>query len=590
VAEMSEDCNVLTVVANVSEQQQVINQYQAAGVNMDNCEWLFAQSDSYWTRDYGPWFVVDGNHDVGICNFPYNRPRPNDNDIPIAVANYLDIELYGMDLLHTGGNWMCDGWNNGASTDLVWEENTSLSHDAIDALVESYLGIERHHVLPDPLDDYIKHIDCWGKFLDVDKVLIGQVPVWDYRYDDFEYVANYFGIRNSAYGTPYQVFRVFTPGDHPNTPYTNSLILNKKVFVPITGSQYDDEALAVYEEAMPGYEVIGVMHTTWENTDALHCRTKGIADIGMLYMRHKPLLGGKDFDLNYTLEADIIPYSGSSAKPDSTFIYYMIDSISYESMLLEREGSTNTWSATLPFLEPGTEVAYYLHTRDYTGRMMEHPYIGQPDAHIFTVKHATDAVTLPDSLEYETYEQCAEGQSFEIYNFMDGDLVIENMELENYGVFGWNVKNPPTLPYTMAYGDTLEIIVLVSFPVSQPSGWAVDTLNFTTANGSHGVLLKVNEDLLTNVGTSEMSGPQLKVYPNPFNESTVIDINLESSKSVRIDILTLDGKLIETVSNSNLSEGSHQIRWNASRFNNGIYLVRVNVEGKVSLQKVVKMD
>ena len=153
---------------------------------------------------------------------------------------------------------MTDGMGISASTELIWEENPSLSHDDVDSFVESYLGIHTYHVLPDPLGEYIKHIDCWGKFLDIDKVLIGQVAVTDSRYEDFEYVANYFAGQISSYGVPYQVFRVFTSGTYPNTPYTNSLILNEKVFVPITGSQYDAEALAVYEEAMPGYEIIGV--------------------------------------------------------------------------------------------------------------------------------------------------------------------------------------------------------------------------------------------------------------------------------------------------------------------------------------------
>jgi agmatine/peptidylarginine deiminase len=105
------------------------------------------------------------------------------------------------------------------------------------------------------------------------------VPESDYRYADFEFVANYFALQTSSWGDPYQVYRVYTPGDYPYTPYTNSLILNKKVFVPITGSQWDDEALLAYQAAMPGYEIVGIMHDTWETTDALHCRAKGIADV-----------------------------------------------------------------------------------------------------------------------------------------------------------------------------------------------------------------------------------------------------------------------------------------------------------------------
>ena len=52
---------------------------------------------------------------------------------------------------------------------------------------------------------------------------------------------------------------------------------------------WDDEALEVYQTALPGYEVIGVTGT-WESTDALHCRVKGIPDLEMLQLFHMPLL------------------------------------------------------------------------------------------------------------------------------------------------------------------------------------------------------------------------------------------------------------------------------------------------------------
>ncbi len=127
---------------------------------------------------------------------------------------------------------MTDGMGVSASTTLVYTENPDYTAEDVDSLVYHYLGIETYHVLPDPLGDYIEHIDCWGKFLDVDKVLIGQVPESDPRYDDFEYVADYFASTPSSYGNNYQVYRVQTPGGNPPTPYTNSLILNKRVFVP----------------------------------------------------------------------------------------------------------------------------------------------------------------------------------------------------------------------------------------------------------------------------------------------------------------------------------------------------------------------
>jgi len=388
IADMSQDVVVTTIVLNASQENTVRNIYTSNGVNIDNCNFLHAASDSYWTRDYGPWFVINGNNEVGICNFRYNRPRPNDDDIPIKLAEFLGEELYGMDLIHTGGNYMTDGLGISVSTDLVWDENPSLSHAQIDNLVNDYLGITTYHVTADPLGEYIKHVDCWGKFLGVDKILIAQVPVSDPRYNNFENIADYFANQTSSYGDKYRVYRVYAPGGPPDTPYTNSLILNKKVYVPLTGSQWDDEAIVSYQQAMPGYEIIGVMAGTngWENTDALHCRTHGIADKGMLYIKHIPILGDQPFYENgYEIQAQIDALSNEPLYSDSLLIYYKIDQENYNITSLTHTNSNN-YTGTIPPPDEGCEISYFLHAADHSGRNANHPYIGAPDPHVFEVK------------------------------------------------------------------------------------------------------------------------------------------------------------------------------------------------------------
>ncbi|MDD4086428.1 MAG: agmatine deiminase family protein, partial [Bacteroidales bacterium] len=106
IAEMAEDINVVTLVNSSSQANQVLALYEQNNVNTENCSFIITQTDSYWTRDYGPWFVFDGNKEPGIVDFPYDRPRPNDNNVPAAVAADLGINLFGMNLVHTGGNMM----------------------------------------------------------------------------------------------------------------------------------------------------------------------------------------------------------------------------------------------------------------------------------------------------------------------------------------------------------------------------------------------------------------------------------------------------------------------------------------------------
>ncbi len=596
IKEMADDCKVKTIVANSSQQQQVLSQYEAAGVNTANCEWLLAPSNSYWTRDYGPWFVVDGNYDVGISDFPYNRPRPDDDNIPVVLAQQMGIPLYGMDLIHTGGNWMDDGLGLGASTELVWEENPDMTHQEIDTMVMDYLGIRKYNVLPDPLDEYIDHIDCWAKYLDVDKVLVGQVAPSDYRYADFEFVANYFAFQTSSYGTPFQVYRVYTPGTSPYTPYTNSLILNKKVFVPITGSQWDDEAMQVYEDAMPGYEIVGIMHNTWENTDALHCRAKGIADVGMLWVNHMPLLGNQDFRPEWELNADVVPYTGLSVISDSMLCYYKFDDGEYQAIPLQHVDGYS-YKATIPFAEPGTEISYYLRAADYSGRKKNHPYIGAPDPHVFTVGYADDAIVEPDSLVFLTVEEMIEGKSFDIYNFTDGDLIINDLEQEGFGWFHWYIEPwTLTLPHTMEMSETITLNVKISIPVDNYLGYlVVDTLDILTENGLHQVILKVDSDLISSLTDplAQASFSRIKsISPNPFNSHTRITISFDKSSKASLTIYNLNGQVIKILTYREFPAGNHEILWDGmdesgNEVPSGIYLLKLETERGVDFRKLI---
>ena len=376
IAEMSENVMVTTVVTGQSQQNTVTASYQSNGVNLANCNFLYAASDSYWTRDYGQWYIATGG-DVSIVNFPYNRPRPNDNDIPIEMANFLNIDLYGMDVIHTGGNYMTDGMGKSASTDLVWEEE-SQSQAQILQKMEDYLGITEYHVVADPNNTYIDHIDCWAKFLDVDKILIRSVSASHAQYDEIEAVVTYFANQTSSYGTPYEIHRVYTPQDQP---YTNSLILNNKVLVPITGSSWDADALQTYEEAMPGYEVLGFTGS-WESTDALHCRTKGVADREMLYIRHIPMEQNAPVGVAYEIEAELTSYSNEAI--NSATVYYKINGGNYTTIQMSEIGE-NIYSATIPAQTAGSEIAYYINAVDGSDDNFSHPFIGAPDPHIFYV-------------------------------------------------------------------------------------------------------------------------------------------------------------------------------------------------------------
>jgi len=586
--EMSQDCGVTTIVNSSGQQTVVSSIYQSSGANMDNIDFIIAPTDSWWTRDYGPWFVIDGNDEFGVCDFPYNRPRPNDDEIPVEVAEHLDINLFGMPLEHTGGNWMCSGIQQGASTTLVYTENPGMTHGEVQDMVDDYLGITEYHVLQDPLDDYIEHIDCWGKFLGPSKVLIGQVPMSDNRYEDFEAVADYFANTISDWGVPYEVFRVFTPGRSQTTPYTNSLILNNKVFVPLTGNQNDAAAIEVYETAMPGYEIHGILYNDWFNTDALHCRTRGIADIGMLKIKHTPLLGEVQLQDEYTISAIIKNYNGSTLYADSLLLYYQFNGGEFESVLMT-QSLGYSYSANIPYAEEGTVVGYYIHAADESGRSANHPYIGAPDPHEFTVVQMFPGLEVsPDTLMFLTADQCVEGQKVKIYPDDDTDVTIENINLEGFDEFYWYSEPLVSFPYNLAAADSLILTVYIGLPTDYEGELLQDTMFIDCTGGDHEVLIMLDEDIISAVPETEHSTRISSVYPNPFENLCNIRLDLDKDRDIRIDILDVKGSYVAAITSGHMSKGEHLLQWDASALPAGIYYITLSGEGHTEAIRVLK--
>lgn len=589
IKEMADDIEVITIVANPSQEQTVLTEYMNNNVNTENCSFIYAASDSYWTRDYGPWYVFDGNNQPGIVNFPYNRPRPNDNDIPIKMATYLDIDLYGMNLSSTGGNYMTSGLGQSASTDLVWEENTDLSEEDIDSLVFHYLGITNYDLRPDPLDDYIKHIDCWGKFLSPGKVIIGQVAESDYRYEDYEAAANFFKNTISDYGKPYEVFRVMTPGGSPTTAYSNSLILNNKVFVPVSGSTWDDEALDVYEEAMPGYEVVSIMYGGWQNTDALHCRTKGVADLGMLYIKHMPMLGNIGHQYDYEISADITACSGEVIYSDSVFIYYSVNGSDYMSSLMEFQSGT-TWTGMINDIEAGDDVSYYLYAADESGRSATHPFIGQPDPHEFSAFNfaADELVVEPDSLIYLNFDDCIYGLPLYVVNVSNDSVELTDITAFSYeGGFYWEVENMPVTPTKIASDDTLILNVVVGIPVNYWGQMLQDTLNIETATEGYSSLIIVDSDLIQ---AQEEVIPEngLEVFPNPFHYQLRFEFDSNKDEKISLRLYDLSGRLLYSDQYSAF-RGNHQMTLDADQIGlqAGTFIYQFTIGNNIQTGKVI---
>ena len=579
VREMAEDCKVI-IVTPTTQQNYAQSEFQAAGVNMANIEYLNAQTNSYWIRDFGPWYIFNGKEPAIVDN-KYNRPRPYDDDIPGHFAEYWDIEMFGMNVVHTGGNMMEDGRGNGVSDDIVITESAAegITEEQVYERMKDYLGIDPYHVTIDPQGDYIAHVDCWGKYLAPDKIILARVPESNPRYPYYEEVAEYFETTNCCWGYPYKVYRIDIPGGSVISPYTNSLILNKKVLMPLgSNAAYNEAALNLYREAMPGYEVIGVENNSywdgWLNTDALHCRVRGVMDFNMFYVDHRDVVfGEQEWQDSIAITSKFIAYSGAELKQDSLLVYYSIDGGEYQTAKMTATGNPDEYVGYIKGYNGGSKVDYYVFGADESNRRYQQPVFGELDPHTFTMKaHAETMLTFNfDEINLDDTDEDGM-ETLTITNNTASDVVLNDIMYRGDNALMFDTEYEFTLPHTITVGESVEVVVYMN------EVWKREVVIETelVINSS------VGEQIIPVTWTGEVSLEEnsfvsVEIYPNPMNDILYI----ESENIASVTIFNAIGQQVLFVENRNEID--------VTELNNGLYFVRLaDDKGNVLVKKVVK--
>lgn len=81
----------------------------------------------------------------------------------------------------------------------------------------------------------------------------------------------------------------------------------------------------------------------------------------------------------------------------------------------------------------------------------------------------------------------------------------------------------------------------------------------------------------------------LNVYPNPFSASTKITYSLPAAAQTTIEVYDIVGKKVADLFNGKQTEGAQEVVFDRSAhgLNNGLYFVKIKVEGSVITQKVM---
>jgi agmatine/peptidylarginine deiminase len=404
-------CTVLLHCSGTAGVENAKSELLRKGIDISSgIVFIPTRSNSIWIRDYGPNSVY--LHDVDSLLFTdwiYNRLRVHDDTLAFRTAREWSVPLYvtttpPYQLVNTGGNVLSDGMGTAFSSKLVLEENAPGSfwlqqaHDEgeIDELMQRFTGINRYLKMDTLPYDNIHHLDMHLRLLDEETFLVGQYPEGVSDGPQIEANLKYLLSQPSAFGHPYRVVRIPMPswgGQYPPfnyqplkkylyPTYTNSLILNDLVFLPVYGTPSDEEAKEIYRQALPGYQIIPIdCKSLIDEGGALHCITKEIGSRDPLRIVHRPVrnLPASDAPEPYPIQALLQHQSGIAA----AHLYYSTDSSATEWSSrpmhpAPHPDSLNYWTGYLPAdifsAKAGNTIYYYIEAIARNGKRQVRPY------------------------------------------------------------------------------------------------------------------------------------------------------------------------------------------------------------------------
>jgi agmatine deiminase len=420
VVELAKDNHLYTLVENDSTKQEAMQWYSKWGIDPANTTFIFAPQgiDAWWTRDWGPHavFTADGTMTLGDGKYIYATPTSDlscsdslhflyrdkdknilkteiDDNATVLVGKGLNTPVLDLPFITTGGNVMTDGLGTAFSSCILLNENRfyQVPEEKFFSLNEQLLGFKDYHILSNfEIEDGIQHIDCLMKLLDEERILVAEPPKDHELYPIYENIVQQELKKiKTAYGRPYDILRIKTGRYFQErlAAYTNSIIVNKTIYVPLFQIKEDNEALETWRQAMPGYTVKGfefalkiepIVSTPlqahyqtygWNDGDALHCRTRAVWDEQMLFITVKRLPAKVTLKEPLTVYVTIIDYSKKGLEPEYPKLFWRVKGAQNwtAESFKTADNSTHFW-ATIPAKASDTTIEYYVSAASKSGK------------------------------------------------------------------------------------------------------------------------------------------------------------------------------------------------------------------------------
>ncbi|MCW3071267.1 MAG: hypothetical protein JWO44_1157 [Bacteroidetes bacterium] len=134
---------------------------------------------------------------------------------------------------------------------------------------------------------------------------------------------------------------------------------------------------------------------------------------------------------------------------------------------------------------------------------------------------------------------------------------------------------------SVAY-DSVMTFSLSSYSANDSSGYGL-TFNDTT----FGIRIRQMTTGLPEAGTAS----SVSIYPNPYSDHTEITYKLSKSAELSIEVYNSMGQKVATAVNATQPAGAYRYEFSAKAIGRGagVYFVKISIDGKVTMKRIVEM-
>ena len=161
------------------------------------------------------------------------------------------------------------------------------------------------------------------------------------------------------------------------------------------------------------------------------------------------------------------------------------------------------------------------------------------------------------------------------------------VEFNVFSNLSWNINSDASWAQPVnPFGANNETVV-IQFETNRANVARTARLTISpTVPGVPEVIVTIMQDQ-TNATVDLEKLYDLSLYPNPVAEDLNIEFQLANSEDLIIDILDINGRLIEVISEDSFSPSKYKVSHNVDGLSSGIYLLRFKSENGVLTKRFI---